>query len=97
MTGGTRTGGDGGGGEEGSPNILVALYVATAGLQGNALGSDEEEITLLVYVLINELQNKVTCMHEAKREGRDCPKRKWFATDELTRDLSSFCFIICLQ
>lgn len=56
---GTRTGGDGGG-EGGSPNILVALYVATAGLQGNALGSDEEEITLLVYVLINELQNKVT-------------------------------------
>ncbi|KAL6441482.1 hypothetical protein ACFW04_003578 [Cataglyphis niger] len=55
---GTRTGGDGGG-EGGTPNILVALYVATAGLQGNALGSDEEEITLLVYVLIDELQNKV--------------------------------------
>ncbi|EFN69243.1 hypothetical protein EAG_13920 [Camponotus floridanus] len=53
---GTRTGGDG---EGGAPNILVALYVATAGLQGNALGSDEEEITLLVYVLINELQNKI--------------------------------------
>ncbi|XP_070163335.1 RNA-binding protein fusilli isoform X1 [Polyergus mexicanus] len=55
---GTRTGGDGGG-EGVSSNILVALYVATAGLQGNALGSDEEEITLLVYVLIDELQNKV--------------------------------------
>lgn len=41
------------------PNHLVALYVATAGLQGNALGSDEEEITLLVYVLIDVLQNKV--------------------------------------
>ncbi|XP_011865109.1 PREDICTED: RNA-binding protein fusilli [Vollenhovia emeryi] len=33
--------------------------MTTAGLQGNALGSDEEEITLLVYVLIDELQNKV--------------------------------------
>lgn len=42
------------------PTHLVALYVATAGLQGNALGSDEEEITLLVYVLIDALQNKVS-------------------------------------
>lgn len=41
------------------PTHLVALYVATAGLQGNALGSDEEEITLLVYVLIDVQQNKV--------------------------------------
>lgn len=52
-------GGTGGGGGNNSQNILVTLYVATAGLQGNALGSDEEEITLLVYVLIDELQNKV--------------------------------------
>lgn len=66
---GTRTGGDGGG-EGGAPNILVALYVATAGLQGNALGSDEEEITLLVYVLINELQNKVTRSEERWIERR---------------------------
>ncbi|XP_043270875.1 RNA-binding protein fusilli isoform X2 [Venturia canescens] len=41
------------------PTHLVALYVATAGLQGNALGSDEEEITYLAYVLIDALQNKV--------------------------------------
>ncbi|XP_051159802.1 RNA-binding protein fusilli isoform X3 [Leptopilina boulardi] len=41
------------------PTHLVALYVTTAGLQGTALGSDEEEITLLVYVLIDALQNKV--------------------------------------
>ncbi|XP_024938562.1 RNA-binding protein fusilli isoform X3 [Cephus cinctus] len=41
------------------PTHLVALYVATAGLQGDSLGSDEEEITLLVYVLIDALQNKV--------------------------------------
>lgn len=83
---GTRTGG-----EEGAPNILVALYVATAGLQGNALGSDEEEITLLVYVLINELQNKVTTERretERRKEGEVVPRRKWFATDELIRDLT---------
>ena len=41
------------------PTHLVALYVATAGLQGNALGTDEEEITYLAYVLIDALQNKV--------------------------------------
>lgn len=55
-TAGGGTGGEGGGG---SSTHLVVLYVATAGLQGNALGSDEEEITLLVYVLIDVLQNKV--------------------------------------
>ncbi|KAL7298477.1 hypothetical protein TKK_0008261 [Trichogramma kaykai] len=42
------------------PTHLVALYVATAGQQGNALGSDEEEITLLSYVLVDALQNKVS-------------------------------------
>ncbi|XP_012276396.1 RNA-binding protein fusilli isoform X2 [Orussus abietinus] len=42
-----------------NPGHLVALYVATAGLQGNALGSDEEEITLLVYVVLDTAQNKV--------------------------------------
>jgi len=60
-TTGTGSGGaGGGGGSGGSSNYVVALYVATAGLQGNALGSDEEEITLLVYVLIDVVQNKVT-------------------------------------
>lgn len=47
------------GATRGPPTHLVALYVATAGLQGNALGSDEEEITLLVYVLIDVQQNRV--------------------------------------
>lgn len=69
-TTGTSTGGGGAGGGGGgsgatgstnySSNYVVALYVATAGLQGNTLGSDEEEITLLVYVLLDVLQNKVS-------------------------------------
>ncbi|XP_014473071.1 PREDICTED: RNA-binding protein fusilli isoform X2 [Dinoponera quadriceps] len=62
QTTGIRTAGGAGataGGGGGSSTHLVVLYVATAGLQGNALGSDEEEITLLVYVLIDVLQNKV--------------------------------------
>lgn len=57
---GMRMAGAAGGAADGSSNYVVALYVTTAGLQGNALGSDEEEITLLVYVLIDVLQNKVT-------------------------------------
>lgn len=39
---------------------LCVLYVATAGQQGNALGSDEEEIVLLIYVIIDMSANKVT-------------------------------------
>ncbi|XP_075227568.1 epithelial splicing regulatory protein fusilli [Lycorma delicatula] len=42
----------------GIPHLCV-LYVATAGLQGNALGSDEEEIVLLIYVIIDMNRNKV--------------------------------------
>lgn len=39
---------------------LCAFYVATAGLQGASLGSDEEEIVLLIYVIIDMTQNKVS-------------------------------------
>ncbi|XP_039297317.1 RNA-binding protein fusilli isoform X2 [Nilaparvata lugens] len=43
---------------------LCALYVATAGLQGNALGSDEEEIVLLIYTIIDITRNKVIGMQQ---------------------------------
>lgn len=39
---------------------LCVLYVATAGQQGARLGSDEEEIVLLIYVLIDVAANKVS-------------------------------------
>lgn len=42
----------------GTPYVC-AFYVATAGLQGALLGSDEEEIILLIYVIIDLTQNKV--------------------------------------
>ncbi|XP_067005775.1 RNA-binding protein fusilli isoform X2 [Anabrus simplex] len=41
-----------------SPYLCV-LYVATAGQQGPGLGADEEEIVLLIYVMIDMVQNKV--------------------------------------
>lgn len=41
------------------PQYVCVLYLATAGLQGPAMGSDEEEIVLLIYVVIDVPQNKV--------------------------------------
>ncbi|XP_018320857.1 RNA-binding protein fusilli isoform X2 [Agrilus planipennis] len=41
------------------PHHVCVLYVATAGLQGNLMGSDEQEIVLLIYVIIDYVQNKI--------------------------------------
>lgn len=42
------------------PGHVVSLYVATSGLGGSALGSDEKEIILLVYVIIDVQTTKVS-------------------------------------
>lgn len=42
------------------PRHLCVLYVATGGLQGLLMGSDEQEIVLLIYVIINVAENKVS-------------------------------------
>lgn len=41
------------------PHHICVVYVATAGVQGNLLGSDEQEIVLLIYIIIDVVQNKV--------------------------------------
>lgn len=41
------------------PHHVCILYVATAGLQGPLMGSDEQEIVLLIYVIIDVVQNKI--------------------------------------
>ncbi|XP_066255168.1 RNA-binding protein fusilli isoform X1 [Euwallacea similis] len=41
------------------PHHVCVMYVATAGLQGPLMGSDEQEIVLLIYVIVDVLQNKV--------------------------------------
>lgn len=41
------------------PQHYCVLFVATAGLQGNLLGSDEQEIILLIYVIIDSYVNKI--------------------------------------
>lgn len=43
---------------------LCALYVATAGHQGNLLGSDEQEIVLLIYVVVDMTTNTVSETYE---------------------------------
>lgn len=42
------------------PHHICVLYVATAGLQGPLMGSDEQEIVLLIYVIVDVIQNKVS-------------------------------------
>lgn len=46
---------------------LCALYVATAGHQGNLLGSDEQEIVLLIYIVIDMTTNTVCEMRILKK------------------------------
>lgn len=41
------------------PHHICIVYVATAGLQGHLMGSDEQEIVLLIYIIIDVIQNKV--------------------------------------
>lgn len=41
------------------PQHICVVYVATAGLQGPLMGSDEQEIVLLIYVIIDAVQKKV--------------------------------------
>ncbi|KAH1001148.1 hypothetical protein HUJ04_013400 [Dendroctonus ponderosae] len=47
-----------------APRHLCVLYVATGGLQGPLMGSDEQEIVLLIYVIINVSENKIVGMQQ---------------------------------
>lgn len=42
------------------PHHVCILYVTTAGLQGPLMGSDEQEIVLLIYVIVDVIQNEVS-------------------------------------
>lgn len=41
------------------PGHVVSMYVATGGASGMSLGSDEKEIILLVFAIIDAAANKV--------------------------------------
>lgn len=42
------------------PGHVVSMYVATGGASGLLLGSDEKEIILLVFAIIDAATNKVS-------------------------------------
>nr|KAH0807769.1 hypothetical protein GEV33_015022 [Tenebrio molitor] len=54
------------------PHHVCVLYVATAGLQGSLMGSDEQEIVLLIYVIVDVVQNK-----DATRNVHDVTLSNW--------------------
>lgn len=45
------------------PGHVCSLYVATGGCNGPALGSDEKEIVLLDYSVIDVLTNEVSSIY----------------------------------
>lgn len=44
------------------PEHVVSLYIATCGQNGPGLGSDEKEIILLVYVLLEVSTGQVSAL-----------------------------------
>ncbi|XP_067937467.1 epithelial splicing regulatory protein 1-like isoform X1 [Watersipora subatra] len=47
-----------------SPTHLTVFYIATAGKQGEELGSDESQIVNLVYLLFDVLNNKIVTVQQ---------------------------------
>lgn len=43
-----------------TPGHIVSMYLTTSGLSGTQLGSDEKEIILLVYAIIDPASSKVS-------------------------------------
>lgn len=54
------------------PGHVCALYVATGGANGPALGSDEKEIVLLDYSVIDVLTNEVRRFVSNRSKSIEC-------------------------
>lgn len=48
------------------PEHVVSLYIATCGQNGPGLGSDEKEIILLVYVLLEVSTGQVSTVKQSE-------------------------------
>lgn len=61
------------------PGHVVALYVATGGQHGPGLGSDEKEVVLLVYVIIDVASESVSqfICGENKRHKHKTKVSQW--------------------
>lgn len=46
----------------GSRKYLVIFYAVSSGLNGPLLGTDEQEIVLLVYLVLDTINNKVAAV-----------------------------------
>ncbi|EDS33387.1 conserved hypothetical protein [Culex quinquefasciatus] len=53
------------------PGHVVSLYVATSGYNGAALGSDEKEVVLLIYVIIDVQTNNVSTTRDGDDDDDD--------------------------
>lgn len=58
------------------PGHVCSLYVTTGGANGPALGSDEKEIVLLDYSVIDVLTNVVSCKHPHRKRRRRKSEKK---------------------
>ena len=50
-------------GEQQQPQYLVVFYGVSSGLNGVNLGSDEQDLVTLVYLVINIQENKVITIY----------------------------------
>ncbi|KAK5647185.1 hypothetical protein RI129_002077 [Pyrocoelia pectoralis] len=68
------------------PHHVCILYVATAGLQGPLMGSDEQEIVLLIYVIIDVMQNKVVGIQQYPVRPLAADVNENILSDQLTSE-----------
>ncbi|XP_026807559.1 RNA-binding protein fusilli isoform X5 [Rhopalosiphum maidis] len=66
---------------------LCALYVATAGHQGNLLGSDEQEIVLLIYVVVDMTTNTVVGIQQYLVKPTQVDQNENILSDQVTSDI----------
>ncbi|XP_025410911.1 RNA-binding protein fusilli isoform X2 [Sipha flava] len=66
---------------------LCALYVATAGHQGNLLGSDEQEIVLLIYVVVDMTTNTIIGIQQYLVKPTEVDQNENMLSDQVTSDI----------
>ncbi|CAH1180738.1 unnamed protein product [Phyllotreta striolata] len=68
------------------PHYICVLYVTTAGLQGPLMGSDEQEIVLLVYIIVDVVQNKVAGVQQYTVRPQVADINENFLSTEVTSE-----------
>ncbi|CAH0550286.1 unnamed protein product [Brassicogethes aeneus] len=68
------------------PHHVCVLYVATAGLQGPLMGSDEQEIVLLIYVIVDVIQNKIVGVQQYPIRPQTADVNENILSEQLTSE-----------